>query len=186
MPFLYFLGLLFGTYHYIWPILPNDLNMSRCFLTTGIPCVGIGWLIAKYKGKFDKYLKYPVIWILIIGLLAEGEAQLFAYKFGLILFVGDYFALTFPLATIVFITALRYPMLGKGSFFEKWGKDYSLYLYIFHMLIIDMAFNWLMEIRPIIFIPFIVFPATLIFSYVWIKASERVITRSRIMSKSNN
>lgn len=174
IPLFILWGLLTGKYQFLVPSLPNNLLLSRNFLTMGIPGFGIGWLLRKYSSKVLNIFASPVIGALIILSLSGFEAILLNLGGGKIL-SGDYLITTFPLATAMMLVGLRYPTFGKDTILELIGKKYSTYIYIFHVFVyrtLRTLTNGLLEFPPITF-PFIVFFLTIAFIAIWEKCSRK-------------
>lgn len=158
-------GLLFGSYSFIFSAIPYSLILSRNFLTMGLPCIIIGWFIRKYFKQIQNKIKIPWFWILIITFLGIFEAWcIFADNEN---YAGDYLITTIPLAALLLFVLLLRPKLGHGTLLASIGKKYSTFIYVFHIIFLswfeitankfNFSFNqWL--------VPFIVLFLTLIFS----------------------
>ena len=73
------------------------------------------------------------------------------------------------------LTAVKYPLIGKGSIIEFVGKTYATYIYIFHIFILKMfsILNVKFLGFPSFTLPFIVFILTLFFIIIWQKCSKK-------------
>lgn len=172
IPIFIIWGLATGSYQFIFPFLPNNLFLSRNVFTMGIPCVGIGFLLHKYKDCIISYFRQPLILLFVLAVLIECEV------WGLNIlnpnpqYPGDFYFFTYPFAVIMLITAIKYPLWGRNTLMEKIGFRYSLYIYIFHLFLL----NFILDIFPgnsipIFILPFLIFFFALFFSIIWEKAS---------------
>lgn len=172
IPFFVLLGLVSGKYEFLFPYIPNNLILSRNFLTMGVSCFGIGWLIKKYNSELIKFFRSPVLLTIEIFILSEIEVTIL--KFTDTFLLGDYLITTFPLAASILLIGVKYPHWGKHSLMEFIGKKYATYVYVFHVFIqrlFDSFYDKLPHI-PDIIIPFIVFGLTILFIIVWQKCSK--------------
>lgn len=172
IPFLVVLGLLAGKYNTAIHIISYNFTLSRCFLTVGIPCVGAGYLIAKYKDELLTNIRYPILGLLFIILLSEFEAWLFQCGIIPVQRDADIFAMTIPFAVMLFICCLKFPRLGENSIFEKWGWKYSTYIYIFHILIIGLIGYKINVTIGLTAKPFLILFATILFVVIWRKSTK--------------
>lgn len=166
-------GLLTGKYQFLLPCFPNDLLVSRNFLTMGIPCFGIGWLIKKYHIRILSIIRYPILFTTFLLILSEFEISLLRYSDNFI--GGDYIISTYPLAASILITCIKFPLFGKRSIMEYVGKNWATYIYIFHILVLNLfsRLNSKYLELPAFTTPFIVFSVTIFFIIVWQKSSEK-------------
>ena len=173
IPLFLLLGLLCGSYAGVFHhILPNRIVLSRNFITMGIPFVGIGWMLRKYKDVVLRKISAPVVWLFIIAILAGVEALLLKLFFP----AGkEFFLLTIPLVCMMLIVSLKYPLIGSNTFVERVGKDYSLYIYVFHVFILRIVGKigkHYIDI-PAVLVPFIVLIGSILFCVVWKQASKK-------------
>ena len=171
------LGLLFGRYGLIFPSLPNELTLSRNFLTLGIPCFYIGCLFRKFQDKFMCMLINPFYLLALLTAFAFVEAWLLyrAYLRWGTIYHGDFLLLTIPLAAAGVLCCIKNPSLGRGTLLEKIGKAYSGDIYIYHIAvgsIIVSLQNYVAIPQPLV--PMILFPATIGFIWVWRRLSKAV------------
>lgn len=164
-------GLMVGKYEFSFSYLPNELLLSRNFFGIGLPCFGIGWFLKKYKCKIDGIIKYPIVLTLIIFVLSELE--IFTLKYNGYILRGDYIITTFPLAASMVISGIKYPLLGKGTLLEYIGKNYSTYIYIFHVFIVKvfLIINSQILGLPSVAYPVIIYILTILFIIIWKKCS---------------
>ncbi|MCH5326141.1 MAG: acyltransferase [Duncaniella sp.] len=158
----------------------NNMYVTRNFITMGIPCFGIGWLIRQYQNTIMSFFNHTTLWLIVISAIALVEVFVLSLFFKRPKYCGDFYLMTFPLTTIMFLVCLRYPTLGQNTFIEKIGKEYSLYIYIFHIAILITLMKVLEIYIPeslssapffLFCIPFLVFTLTIFFVIIWRRAS---------------
>lgn len=173
IPICMIFGLCTGKYEFLFPSLPNNLIYSRNFITTGIPCFGIGWLLKKYSCRLLEIFKYPILLTVILLLLSELE--ICSLKFLGHFLKGDYIITTFPLAASMVLAGVKYPLIGRNSMIEYVGKKYSTYIYIFHVFVLKtfLILNKETLGLPSITYPFIVFALTILFIIIWKRCSNK-------------
>ncbi len=178
IPLFVIAGLVFGKYEFLFPNIPNNLILSRNFLTFGIPCFGIGWLLKQYHSKLLRIVSSPVLIACIILIMSECEIWILRYVSGFLF--GDYLLTTLPLAASILLIGVKYPSLGRNSLLEVIGKKYSLGIYIFHMFILSIFKTVNGEILglPSITLPFIIFILTIIFVEIWERGSQNFFNTS--------
>lgn len=118
--------------------IPNFWRIN--FITIGIPCFCIGYMIRKFKSEIMQYLSPTRATLAVCGLLflAYGE-KLLVSRSGMYYPQSDIFVFTVPLAAMVFIWCLLHPSAGGGL--EYIGKKYSLNIYLYHMLVYFTLLN---------------------------------------------
>ena len=172
----------------------THLTVYRNFLFTGLPYVLLGCLIRENEQKAVSLLpsgRKAVYGILSLCFLLGVE--LILYKLLDAQFPRDHYLLTFPLATSIFLLALRHPSTGAGSVFARIGQVYSPYIYMFHPLIITCLSHYLSPF-PLIWgaylwlRPFIVFAVTLgvVQAAHWCWNKFREASRSNKMTKTED
>lgn len=176
-PLLYFLGLCLGTYSIMLNINPSS-DFYRNFITIGIPCVSAGYLLRKYQDRIQSLISRPLLLFIFILFISEIEAYVlrsYLYSEG---FTGDFYVCSILLGVSAVIIAMRYPWIGNNSMVERLGKNKSLLIYIFHIIVLRKI-NVYMEYSKIeltvYILPFLVFILTLIFISIWQKASEKIL-----------
>lgn len=169
------IGLATGKYEFLFPYLPNNIVISRNFFTIGIPCFGMGWLIRQYSRQLLKFFTSPLLLTLLILILSECEMAIL--KFTVPYLRGDYLITTFPLAASIVLSAVKYPLIGRGSMIELIGKEYSTYIYIFHVFVFQvfLSLNSNLLGLPSFTFPFIVFILTVLFIIIWRKGSKTLL-----------
>lgn len=154
-----------------------SLWISRNGLTLGIPFVWLGWQIRKHKELILSKTTRPRLATLIVIALAFSETEVFLLR----PYTGDFYISTLLLVTAIFLLAIKYPTFAADTAFERIGQHYSLYIYIFHFIIIyqlNSLFPAFFSFTPYYLIPLIVFFLTLAFVYVWRQASVILFPQS--------
>lgn len=171
------MGLLFGRYGLIFPSLPNELALSRNFLTLGIPCFYIGCLFRKYQDKVIHMTINPFCLLAVLMAFAFFEAWLLYrtyLRWGTI-YHGDFLLLTIPLAAAGVLCCIKNPSLGRDTLLEKIGKTYSGDIYIYHIAVGSIIVSLQDHIAiPQPLIPVVLFPVTIGFIWVWRRLSRAV------------
>lgn len=180
IPFFLIVGLLTGSYARLGP-LPNHYLFSRNFITMGIPCIGIGWLIKQNLKFLMTFLHYPLLITTFVGFIACLEIFIFEYYNFYSEYKGDYFLMTIPLSTLLFLLCIKNPNWGKNNFFEIIGKKYSTFIYVFHIFILWIIWkfmdNFIAIPRPIV--PILTFIFTILFVKLWKFASIKTFGTKR-------
>lgn len=129
------LNLIIGSYHFVFdkfPI-PNHILLSRNVFTIGLPCLLIGVLIRRYEylmPSFRKTLFVTVLFVIAIYL----ETILFRDSFRSL--KGDIIIFTVPCAVCTFLVFLKYESDHPiAKTLAKIGKNYSLDIYVWHILV---------------------------------------------------
>lgn len=169
-------GLLLGKYAFLLPLpdWPDEtyFMLNRNFLTMGVPCFGIGWLMRKYRDALLRAISLPIALTLMLLILSVSEIWCISRTGELR--PGDYIVTTLPLAASMLLVALKFPRLGADSLVEKIGKNYSTYIYIFHIFILRICFSVSRTYFHIagFVITVVAFIFTLLFSMIWLKAGK--------------
>lgn len=175
-PFFYLLGLCLGTYSIIFNLNPSS-DFYRNFITIGIPCVGAGYLLKQYQEKIIYLFSRPLLLFLFILLLSEIEAFILRTYLYSQAFSGDFYVCSILLGVSTVILAIKYPWIGNNTLIDRLGKNKSLLIYIFHVIVlrkINVYFqHYQVDLSPYL-LPLLVFVVTLIFVNIWQKASEKI------------
>lgn len=177
-PMLYLLGLCLGTYSIIFEISPSS-DFYRNFITVGIPCVGAGYLLRKHQEKILSWFSKPLLLFLFILLFSEIEAFILRMYLYSEAFSGDFYAFSILLGISTVIIALKYPGIGSNTLAERLGKNKSLWIYIFHVIVLRKINVYIKHYGidiPIFLLPVLVFICTVIFASIWQKVSEKFFT----------
>lgn len=128
-------GLIIGKYSFWETNVPTYLY--RNFLTTALPFVSIGLYIRKYQEFILSRSKYLNIIILVSVILSYIEYLLYwkfhTYK------GGDLMLTTMSTSIIFFLYFIqKRPSWGRKNIIKTIGKDYSLNIYLYHILFLNL------------------------------------------------
>ncbi|MBM7551700.1 acyltransferase [Thalassobacillus pellis] len=130
------IGLLGQSYNFFY-----ELNIqTRDPFFFGLFYTALGAVGAKYKNslqlKARKINTFTMVLLLFtFSALQVVEAYISYYNFGGK--VGNYFIMTIPLVLFMLLLALRFPHLGRGTWFNKIGKN-TLGIYVIHAFFISL------------------------------------------------
>lgn len=157
------LNLIIGRYGFLFfgdcPVI-----LSRNVLTIALPCVLLGILIRRYE---DRLPSNNVIFagMIISFVLLYLEEYLIRSRFTVVR--GDILIFTIPLAIVTFIFFLRLDLKDRYSMsLARWGKEYSLDIFIWHIGISYLILRVLKWIGLTGFDTFIVAIATIVFAMI--------------------
>ena len=169
IPLLVSFGLITGKYNFLFSSLPNALFISRNFITMGIPCFGIGWLLRKYEKRITTF-KYPVLLLSVITGFSIAETT-FLINHNWV--NGDYIITTIPLAAAILLVSIIYPNMGNGII-RHIGKYLATGIYVFHIFILYIVENINNDYLHFsaYMIPILTFIFSAAFVLIWSKASE--------------
>lgn len=167
IPVFILCGLLFGRYSFIHSMLLNHALLCRNFLTTGLPCFAIGWLMRKYQQDLILFFRHPLFLLIILLLLSHLEKHLLQqWDYDFFYHHGDLLITTIPTSAAMMLFCISHPNLGHDTYIEVIGKQYSSDIYIYHYFIgycIKLALRlFSLEVYPA-FVSIAVFFATLMF-----------------------
>ena len=133
-PILMVAGLFLGKYHEI--ITGNNIPIfySRNFLFTGLPFFFLGYLIKKNEKIINRYISKNTAIVGIFIFLVTGFVEEFA--FGIYDNTGDLYISSAFMSTALFILFLKIDY-KKENFVSKIGKNDCLYIYIFHIFLLN-------------------------------------------------
>lgn len=158
-------NLLLGTYSFILPIETTRISsiFSDNFLTSGLPFVMLGGFLKLYVENTKRTVAIS-FQILLLALCYIELAVLYFINSR----NGDVFFTTPLLSAFIFIWFIRHPDFGKKSWMRIVGKEYSLSIYLLHVLVIWMVgtySRWTgLNIRSYEFL--IVLPITILACYL--------------------
>lgn len=134
----------------------------------GIPCIGCGVMVRKYKIEFGKK-QVLLIFMSICFVVAE---MLFARnRFGKSF---DIYTFNVPLALCMLTGAINNPTIGKGTVWAVIGMKLSAYIYIFHVFV-DNMIGRIIDYDSVfsqVSRPFVVFVSSVLFSYFYVKVKD--------------
>ncbi len=145
----------------------------RSWLFTGIPffCFG-AFLHLNNGGKAIVKRWIGMLLTVVFVLLAIAEFAIFGFTDH----ISDVYFTTWPLcfALIALFSSFH---IGKNNLFSKWGEKYSLYIYLFHPLIIPMVKNSVPDnIVGAYLQPVIVLFASLVLSSIYVGGKGLVLS----------
>lgn len=178
MVIFFIVGLFFGKYNFLTPQIGNTLFKTTNCLTLGLPCFAVGWFVKKYQDRLLKVIKYPLLFFVLILTLSLLEWHLISGFYGGKHIEGALLITTLPLVFFLMLLGVKYPDFGKGSLFYVIGKKYSLGIYVYHILIVNLISNFISMYDIVIanwIVPLICFVLTITFDNVWNFLSRRVI-----------
>lgn len=145
--------------------LPNFYFRNGLFM--GLPCMTIGILIRDKKDKYFSFLSrkenlfiYTVLFLLLVII-----------EFILSKQNRDMYIFDIPLIIPFIYCAIRNPQFGKNSLIETIGKNYSAYIYIFHIIAANIIshFHRNDTLLMNILFPFLVFIVSLCMAWTYTK-----------------
>lgn len=169
IPLFIVFGLIFGRYNFLLPKLPNALLLSRNFITMGIPCFGIGWILKQHKDKVLASMSMPAMYVGIFFLLSIVEILLLTKYNSFGTYSGDYLIFTIPFAASLVTYCLYFHNQGKGSPADYIGYHYSSDIYIYHVFVGQTLYKISTHYIYIsyIILPLLIYALTMLFAYVW-------------------
>lgn len=155
----------------------KEFHYSNNFMFIGIPCFAIGILTKKYCSIISPVFRYLSggialfsIMLLIVGIANPIVSVIFQWLFAISLFI--------------FFTSIKQ---YRSNIFSKIGEHYTLYIYVFHMAVIDLFFNTEFAHRYFYHMsfvsPIIVFFLTLLLSVAYKYGYDKI--ESFLISKAN-
>jgi surface polysaccharide O-acyltransferase-like enzyme len=124
-------ALLAGSYAIFKPGFSLDFDTARQWLS--IPFLYMGFLFSQ---KGQPSWRISIIWIIIGSGLQIVEAKFLASQFGIPAYEHQFLIGTIPFAIGMAGLALSNFKLHGFSIFSRWGREYSLGIYLIHPLII--------------------------------------------------
>lgn len=154
------------------------LIYSRNFLFTGLPCFVIGIMVARYQSKLVniKNLLWLIIGLLLVNIIESEVLQMFDVGV-----VGDIYITTIPL-TVLFLS-LSLSSYLPNNIFSEWGRKYSLYIYVYHVVIGNIFVKLLSSAPKIVSdyfsycLPLIVFFTTVTIIILFVKIRSYLIQK---------
>lgn len=137
------IALISGPYPVFKSGFPLEFDFARHWLS--VPFLYIGFIFYK-KG-------FPSWWLSII-LIAAGavsqilEAQFIYRQFGISAYNHEFLIGAIPFAIGMTGLALNNLKWLQQPLLSKWGRDYSLGIYLLHMLVIYLVPNWIYALLP--------------------------------------
>ena len=130
---LWIFGLLGSQYAFLL----TDEGTGDCYnvytsISYSIPFMSIGYLIAKYEGKLQRYQHWGRLFACSV-VIAYAE-RILLHQTGHIYATGALFG-SYLTAVLIFIWALQHKSFGAGSWMETIGAKYSGNIYYFHIAV---------------------------------------------------
>ena len=152
----------------------------RNFLIEGLTLFSLGYWIHAQQEKLHFSNRVLLICIIVSTLLCPLERLLMGRDFGVNI-------VTFPQVTSLFLFCVRNPGMGRERLITRLGRDYSMYIYIFHPAVwhlLDKLYKGLQldgyvitgYLRPVICVTISIVVSVL---FVWIRS----LIKTRIVLK---
>ncbi|ACL76944.1 acyltransferase family protein [Ruminiclostridium cellulolyticum] len=123
---------------YILPLRAGgDMIVWRNCIMVSVPYFMFGCIIRRYQAVFLTRLNKLLIPIIITVLIITNYIEFTIYNSVAPPFIS---AELLVIAIVLFL--LQHPYIGKNTIIEKIGREYSLFIYIFHMSIVALIFRW--------------------------------------------
>ncbi len=113
----------------------NMIVWRNCIMVS-VPYFLFGCIIRRYQ-PLIKRLNKLVLPIIITVLIITNYIELTIYNSVAPPFIS---AELLVIAIVLFL--LKHPSIGENTILEKIGREYSLFIYIFHMSIVILTFKW--------------------------------------------
>lgn len=162
---LLLVNVLLGTYSFLLPqtFRLSDSSLSNNFLTSALPFVMLGGFLKSYVESRKKIIPFKYgLGVLILGYVELGFLYLMNSR------NGDVFLATPFISIYIFLWFVLHPHWGKSSWISTIGREYSLQIYLLHVLVIwavgDCAQYLGIHIKNIEFL--IVLPVTIVICLV--------------------
>ena len=161
---------LLGQYQFLLGLNRLPQTITRNWFFTGIPFFQLGWMINEKK-LYNRYsCKVLLSSIIIFCLLNIAEFNLLGRDGK-----GDLLIMTPFLAMSLFLFCLKNPGLGNQILWEL-GKKHTLWLYVFHVMVIKCLLDILMAYKVNFTGTFLViFPIVFLLSYCMSAVANKVI-----------
>ncbi len=128
IPLLFIIGYLISSFEV------TDRKYYQNFLFTGLPYILLGSYI-------HNQLNHKIISNRVIGLLIAIFSVLYLVEVALYLYIGlparrEHYFCIIPLVSFILIWGAHNPNFGKRSIITTIGRDYSIYIYVFHLFFV--------------------------------------------------
>ncbi len=139
------LNLLLGNYGFLLD-LHTSYKTSRNFFTIALPCVALGMWLHEQRSRLTgeerhQRMSHLVVtsgrrWSLLIAVVLL-YVESFLYKVYCPEHTADVWLMTVPAAAVVLLACVGHPQWGSGRLAD-WGKRWSLPIYIWHMMLLEV------------------------------------------------
>lgn len=131
------LNLATGRYGFMFFDSGFPIEVSRNFLTVGLPCILTGILLRRYERIMPgRRVVVTAICVLTVALYVE----CYLLKWDEVMFAGDIVVFTLPLSVMVFLFFMRFSRTsGVFGVLTRWGRDYSTDIYLWHFLVLAIV-----------------------------------------------
>lgn len=112
----------------------GNWHYSQNFWVDGFPYFFLGFYLREHPEKYAKVRSKMCVCLAIGGLLFSEIANMggvFPFKLNI------YEVGTIVMAVSLFVYAIKNPKIGENSFLEKIGRNYSMFIYIVHVIILQ-------------------------------------------------
>ena len=154
----------------------NMIVWRNCIMVS-VPYFLFGCIIRRYQ-KFLTRLNRWILPSIITVLIITNYIEFTIYNSVAPPFIS---AELLVIALVLFM--LKHPSIGKNTILEKIGREYSLFIYIFHMSIVILMFRWYetgsMPDFLLYCAPVVVFVLSLVAAFLY-KSVKNVIISKRI------
>lgn len=130
--FLLLINISLGAYNCIFKLVHNFITNN--FLTSALPFVILGGILKRYTATHTGPKIKSIVYLLIISYVE----RLFLWHRGYT--KGDLFFITPILSFLILMWFVNHPKFGQTSWIRTIGKNYSLNIYLFHLLVM-----WIVE-----------------------------------------
>ncbi len=173
IPILLIVDIIFGKYSILIFNKEFPYIYIRNFLFVGLPYFLIGDLLYKNKDKLlNKFSLKNLIILIIVFTITTLLEKYFLISINMNATRDQYISTTF-LSITVFLLALKAKNVDDKFIFAIIGRKYSLYIYIVHLMIINLYNNYLVEKNILnYFIQIIVFLISLLIAIIYVKCKN--------------
>lgn len=158
-------------------LLHKSLNFSLFKFLLSVPLMYIGIILSKKEYKFIN--NKLIIVLALMGLIIQFmESELFLKLYGYEKSLQQFLIGTIVLSVSLFVLSSRISL--KENRFSTWGREYSLFIYLYHPLVYIIVLGSLHKIVPgfydfiCIISPIIGFTVTLTFSILLNRFSPKI------------
>lgn len=169
LPFLFSISLLMCSYNFLVPGGFYSGCLYQSFLTVGLPCISVGYLVAKHREKLSRCKHYAY---LIAGTLILS----FTEEFFLDCNRGTYYLFTIPVSVCILMVCVN-SSAPACKWLEKIGEKHSANIYYYHMLVAMMLTSVMQQIPELKWVSAIVVYAGSILFSVLVNTGWRYVHR---------